>query len=157
MRLAFAVFMPLLAFPLGAAAQLPGGRQVTVTPIRDLSFGPLMAGSTGVVTVDQAGSRGELELDGNGTVSVQFVLPAAMQGPNGATIPLRFGYGDGAYVASSSSQPVRFDPRVPQTVKLPGGSASGRLMLGGKADVPAMPNSGLYSIGITVIVSNPNN
>lgn len=152
MRKLIAVLAWILALALPVQAQ----RQVAVMPVQDLSFGLLYPNVPVTVSPSDAGSRGELTIDGNGTVGIQISLPTELVGPGGATLSVRFGYGDAAYAETSSSPLIVFDPHTPQQVHLPGNTSAGRLFIGGTAQPTAQQPVGTYSAPIVVIVANPN-
>lgn len=135
------------------AAQAGEGAPVVAVATQGLSFGPLIPGVPEAVSVRDAARRAEVVLEGQGTVDVMLVLPRALVSSGGGTIPLRFGAEDGALVATASGEPMLLDPHFSTRVRLTGGPAPARLLLGGTA-VPAREQpAGQYSTTIVVIIS----
>jgi hypothetical protein len=136
--------------PLGAQ-----GRPLVPTGTQNLGYGNVIPGlSTQVLRSDPVGS-GQFTLRGekNAQVQLQFVLPASMSGPLGATIPLTFGASDGGFSATESiTNQVGFDPRASALGRL---SNNGRatVFLGGTANPGPAQRSGSYTGTITLTVS----
>lgn len=139
----------LLASP--AAAQ---GRRETVSalPLQGLRFGMLAGGAPVVVSPLDAGRRASLELVGSGHVTLTFELPAGLASRGGATLPLRFGPGDGRIVFARSSREIVFDPSEPVSFTLPPGLGAATVHLGGSAQPAAQQAPGEYTATITVFL-----
>ena len=138
----------LLASP--AAAQ--GKGTVQALPVQGLRFGVLSTGAPSVVSPLDAGRRATLELAGAGHVTVTFELPAGLTSRGGATLPLRFGPGDGRIVFTRSNREIVFDPSQPVSFTLPPGLGSASVYLGGSAQpAPGQP-PGEYTATITVFL-----
>jgi hypothetical protein len=139
----------LVASP--GAAQGRGGT-VQAIPVQGLRFGLLSAGAPSVVSPLDAGQRATLELAGSGHVTLTFELPAGLASRGGATLPLRFGPGDGRIVFARSSREIVFDPNQPVSFNLPQGLGSATVYLGGSAQpAPGQP-PGEYTAAITVFL-----
>jgi hypothetical protein len=100
-------------------------------------------------------SAGQYDIRGTAgaEVRIEFVLPAVLNAPGGATLPLTFGAADGAYAAQPSlGASVPFDPRLPLVTRL---GKSGRLYLrlGGTATPSTSQPSGSYASSVTVTVA----
>lgn len=139
----------LLAAPGGVAQ---AGRSVSAIPVQGLRFGLLAGGAPAVVSPLDAGRRATLELVGAGHVTVSFELPAALASRGGATLPLRFGPGDGRIVIAGTSREIVFDPTQPVSFTLPSGLGSAAVYLGGSAQPDAAQAPGEYTAAITVFV-----
>lgn len=148
--------VPALVLLLAGASGAAG--QVTAVGQQDLSFGVLVPGVPGLVTVDDAARRGEWLLTGRGNTTISFVLPSAMQGPGGAVMPLVFATGDAAYQrqvgggGGPAPQPV--DPTTPFSVNVPNRQTV-RIFLGGTAQPATTQPAGNYTATITLIVAQP--
>lgn len=138
----------LVASP--GAAQ--GGGGVQALPVQGLRFGLLSAGAPAVVSPLDAGRRATLELAGSGHVTITFELPAGLASRGGATLPLRFGPGDGRVVFTRSSREIVFDPGQPVSFNLPPGLGSASVYLGGQAQPGASQPPGEYTATITVFL-----
>lgn len=137
----------LVASP--GAAQGRGG-SVQAIPVQGLRFGVLSAGAPAVVSPLDAGGRATLELAGSGHVTITFELPAGLTSRGGATLPLRFGPGDGRIVFARGSREIVFDPGQPVSFNLPPGLGSASVYLGGAAQPGASQPPGEYTAAITV-------
>ena len=146
-----ALFLLLLATE-GASGQ------VTAVPQQDLAFGLLRPGVPGRVLVDDAARRAEWLLTGRGNTTVSFVLPAALQGPGGAMLPLSFQAGDVGWLRTGSGgggpamQPE--DPNTPFSINVPNRQTV-RLFLGGTALPATAQPAGNYAATVTVIIAQP--
>jgi hypothetical protein len=138
----------LVASP--GAAQ--GKGSVQAIPVQGLRFGLLSAGAPAVVSPLDATRRATLELAGSGHVTITFELPAGLASRGGATLPLRFGPGDGRIVFARSSREIVFDPSEPVSFTLPSGLGSSTVYLGGAAQPGASQPPGEYTATITVFL-----
>jgi hypothetical protein len=147
-------FVALLLLLCAGTAEAQG-RPLRVSAVSPLGFGTLIAGVAARVSPTDAGRAGQYELRGAKSVSLQleFLLPAGMAGPGGATIPLAFGPGDGGWSPSgSAATQSAFDPRVPGTFLLPtNGKAT--VFLGGRALPSNGQPAGEYAGTVTLVVS----
>jgi hypothetical protein len=139
----------------GSAGLSAQGRPLRVTGVRDLQFGTVIPGVPALILRTDAANSGQLSLTGekNTTVQLQFTLPAAMNGPSGATMPVSFGASDAGFSpAETVTSQVGFDPRVPFVGAL---SNNGRaaVFLGGQALPAGGQRSGTYTATITLTVS----
>lgn len=140
------------ALLLAAPCTAQSARSVSAIPVQGLRFGLLAGGAPAVVSPLDAGRRATLELVGAGHVTVSFELPAALSTRGGATLPLRFGAGDGRIVFAGSSREIVFDPNLPVSFTVPSGLGSAAVYLGGAAQPRAAQAPGEYSATITVFV-----
>lgn len=138
----------LLASP--AAAQRSS--TVSALPVQGLRFGLLAGGAPVVVSPLDAPRRAVLELVGAGHVTLTFELPAGLASRGGATLPLRFGPGDGRIVFARSSREIVFDPNEPVSFTLPPGLGTATVLLGGSAQPAAQQAPGEYTATITVFL-----
>jgi hypothetical protein len=145
------------AFLLGsgvrhAAAQ--AGGSTTVVPLQQLTFGTLVPGVPEVVTVNDVARRAMIALSGTGAVDVTFLLPASLESPEGAAIPLRFGTGDGGLMSSAISPVAPIDPRDSRRLMLAADHAT-HLVLGGVALPARGQQPGHYSARVIILISQP--
>jgi hypothetical protein len=116
-----------------------------------VSFGRLAPGSPASVAPTDITGRGELRIQGEGTFAVVFTLPSALDGPDGARIPLVFAPGDGLWQIRNRT--VRFDPAQSFTIKLNPNAEEARIFLGGTA-LPALGQpAGRYTATVTVMTA----
>jgi hypothetical protein len=139
----------LLSVPLQAQ------RPLTVTGMRGLTFGSVLAGVPRTILRTDPANSGQVDIKApnNSLVLLTFVLPAAMTGPLGALLPLSFGAGDAGYSqAQTIGSQVGFDPRQPFNATL---SNNGRasVFLGGTARPSAGQRAGAYTGTITLTVT----
>lgn len=142
----------IAALLLVASPGAAQGRGVQAIPVQGLRFGLLSAGTPSVVSSLDAERRAVLELAGGGHVTVTFELPAGLTSRGGATLPLRFGPGDGRIVFTRSSREIVFDPNQPVSFTLPPGLGSASVYLGGAAQPAAGQPPGEYTAAITVFL-----
>ncbi len=146
--LAFAAIVTLVS-------QVHAQQPVVATGRQDLTFGIVLPGLPATVSRLDAANSGQYGIRGASRteVRVELTLPATLDSPGGASMPLQFGAGDGGFSvrpAIGSSQ--AFDPRVPLVTDL---SSSGRLFiwLGGTVLPASSQAQGNYSATIVMTVS----
>ncbi|UCD25012.1 MAG: hypothetical protein JSW51_03565 [Gemmatimonadota bacterium] len=144
-----------LAAIVTLAAQLEAQRPLAPVGTQDLTFGIVIPGLPTAVSRLDAANSGQYEIRGERLteVRVDLTLPATLDSPSGAAMPLQFGAGDGGFAdrpAIRSSQV--FDPRAPLITGL---SASGRLYiwLGGTVLPVPTQEQGDYAATIVLTVS----
>jgi hypothetical protein len=91
-----------LAFALAASRGL--GAQVTVRGIRGLSFGTVVPGVPGRVLRTDPVNSGQFEIQGPFLTIIRFTLtlPAVLNGPAGATMPVTFATNDAGWSRTNS-------------------------------------------------------
>lgn len=135
-----------------AAAQ--SGGSTTVVPLQQLTFGTLVPGVAEVVTVNDVARRAMTALSGTSAVDVTFLLPAALESPDGESIPLRFGTSDGGLMSSAVSPVIPIDPHESRRVVLAPDHAT-HLILGGVALPARGQRPGHYSARVIILISQP--
>lgn len=140
--------VPALVLCLVTSGRAHG--QVTATPQKDLAFGMLTPGIPSTVTIDDTIRRAEWVLTGPGTVTISFVLPAGLVGPNLEVLPLSFAAGDAAWQRGGMVQVV--DPNTPFSVTVRGGQTI-YVLLGGTAQPTTTQGAGTYSATVTMIMA----
>lgn len=139
----------LLTCALFAAAS-PAVAQVALFPRQGLSFGVLTAGIADRVDPTDAARRAELEIVGEGDYTVVVQVPAALQSPEGRTLPLRFEAGDGLIRWRKSNKETPFQPGQTVSIRIPKGLGGAYVWVGGTAQPAAGQPPGGYSASITV-------
>lgn len=139
----------LLSAPMHAQ-----GKPVTVTPVRNLTFGTVLPGVPRVVSRTDPANSGQFDIKvPKSPVLLTFVLPLSMTGPAGAVMPLTFGASDGGYSQTMSiGSQVGFDPKQPYTANVPNnGRAS--VFLGATANPAANQRAGAYTATVILTVT----
>src|SRR5436309_10296316 len=98
----------LLGVPLVAQ-----GKPLTVTGIRDVTFGAVLPGVPRVVLRTDPANSGQFDIKGpKGNVLLTLVFPLSMTGVARALMPLSFGAGDDGFSDSQAiGRQVGFDPK----------------------------------------------
>ena len=136
-------------------AQLHAQQPVAAVGTQDLTFGIVLPGLPTAVSRLDAANSGQYEIRGERRteVRVDLTLPATLDSPTGATMPLQFGAGDGGFSARPAIRSSQvFDPRAPLVTNL---SPSGRLYiwLGGTVLPAPTQEQGNYAATIILTVS----
>ena len=145
----------LLAF---AAAPLAAQRPIRVEGIKNLAFGLLLAGTPTSVPRTDPVRAGQVNITAQpkSPIIIQVSLPASMNGPAGATLPISFGPNDAGYSALGAiGSQVAFDPRNSTVVITNTSNGRGTLYLGGTASPAFNQQPGNYSGTITITVAYP--
>lgn len=142
----------LASWPMPAAAQAP--QSVSIVPVQDLSFGLLLPGFQGAVSVGDVSRRAVVALAGQGPVDVAVVLPTALETPTGDRIPLRFSAGDAALLSTTGSTLSSLDPRQINRVQL-SNDRTVLFVLGGTAMTSASTRPGHYAARVALILNHP--
>lgn len=138
-----------------ARAQGNGGRPLNAVSRQTLDFGTMFTGTPSKVSRLDALRAGQFELRGakGSEVRVDLGLPAALNGPRGAKVPLVFAAGDGGYTRDGTiATAAPFDPRSALITTL---SGNGRLyiFLGGTATPAARQSAGTYAGTVTLTIA----
>lgn len=129
---------------------------VSALPVQGLRWGVLAAGIPSPVSPEDAARRASVELVGAGQVTLTFSLPAGLESPSGAVLPLHFSPTDGRIVFPRSSRIIEFDPSLPVSFTIPPGFGGAQVFLGGTAAPGAGQPPGSYAGTITVHVQVAN-
>jgi hypothetical protein len=156
-----AIGLVLLAGLLGGGAleAEAQGRPLRADGQQALDFGELLGGLAQVVAPTDPVYAARIQISGRNRddVLVSFLLPAALQGPGGAVVPLVFGPGSAGYAPGQDiNSQIAFDPAVSSVLTLPG-NGRGMIYLGGTALPPAQAVVGAYSATITLTLSYVGN
>ncbi len=141
------------------AALVAAGRsaaaQVSVIPVRDLAFGPVIVGISTSIGPSHPVRSGQLRLVAPlGTrLRLRFTLPNDLDGPAGASMPINFSNGDGITVGSApNSVPQAFNPKA--TVNMQNTtSTTTNVFLGGTVSPAGNQPQGNYTGTITLTVT----
>lgn len=149
-----------MAVVLGTAAiprTLPAQSSLaTVVPEQPLSFGTMLPGVTETVTVHDGWRRASIRVEGDSPQAVRFIVPAALFGPNGATIPLAFDGSSGAWRTEKSTKLSLFDPIAGTRLALNKQQNVGWIYLGAIAIPAPQQLAGHYTATVTIVIAPPN-
>jgi hypothetical protein len=143
---------------LALAALLAAGpveAQISVTPIRNLAFGPVIVGVPTSIGPSHPVRSGQFRLVAPllARVRFRFTLPNRLNGPAGATLPISFSNTDAIAMGTGpTSVPVTFDPKVQQTFQIVT-STTINVFIGGTVSPAANQRQGNYSGTITFTVT----
>jgi hypothetical protein len=137
-----------------AAGQL--GAQVNVRGVRGLTFGTVVPGIPSQILRTDPLNSGQFEIQGPRfwLIRLTFILPAVLNGPAGATLPLSFATNDAGYSFNNTiGNQIAFNPHQPYTTIILFGGRSG-VFLGGTASPAAGQRAGAYTgtVVLTVVV-----
>lgn len=144
-----------LGAALGAAPTVVYAQSVIGT--QSLNFGNVIPGIPTTVLPTDPVNDGQIRITGAGffrSVTVRFTLPAVMNGPSGATMPISFSSTDaGISWQGTIASMTTFNPNAPFTYTL--WLSSGTVYLGGRVSPGAAQASGSYTgtIILTVILN----
>ena len=148
-------FTWLLAAAALLAVTRPAAAQITVSPIRNLAFGPVIVGVPTRIGPSHPIRSGQFRLTAPLLLRVRFrfTLPNRLNGPLGATMPISFSNSDAIAVGTaSSSVPVTFDPKVAQTFQIVS-STTINVFIGGTVTPAGNQRQGNYTNTITFTVT----
>lgn len=148
-----AVVVATAAIPRTLPAQ---STLATVVPEQQLSFGTMMPGVAEQVTVQDGWRRASLRIEATSPQAVRFVVPAALLGPNGTSIPLVFDGASGAWRTEKNAKLNLFDPAVGTRIALNKQQNVGWIYLGALAVPAAQQLAGHYTATITIVIAPPN-
>jgi hypothetical protein len=125
-------------------------RAQTVVGLQNLNFGNVIPGVPTTVTPTDAVRAGQFRISGVfiRNVTIGFTLPAVMNGPLGATMPISFGNTDGGFSTVFQAN-TPFNPNTPynETVIF-----NATIVLGGRVNPAPTQRGGSYSANIVMTV-----
>jgi hypothetical protein len=129
-----------------------------VNVVRSLAFDRLAPGMPSLTKGSVPTDTGVFEVLGPpGTpIELWFTLPAAFDGPSGATLPLTFDPSSASFsAAQSTADRIPFDPRLRQQFRIP---PNGRMLvfLAGRVLVGADQKPGNYRASIVLFANQVN-
>ena len=145
----------LLALAALPAASRPAAAQITVTPVRDLAFGPVIVGVPTHIGPSHPVRSGQFRVTTLPLVRVRlrFTLPNRLDGPAGATLPISFGSNDALHVGTApNSVPVTFNPKATRVLQVTTGTTI-LVFIGGTVSPAGNQQQGNYAGTITLTVT----
>ena len=145
----------LLALGSGVAPLAAQGRPLTVSRVRDLTFGTVLPGVPRVILRTDPTNSGQFDLVGakSNQVLLTFALPLVMTGPAPATLPLTFGGSDAGYSSTQAiGSQVAFDPNQPFLATL-NKNGRGSVFIGGTAQPSTSQRAGPYTGTLALTVA----
>jgi hypothetical protein len=139
----------LVAAPRAAA-------QVSITGIRNLTFGPVIVGIPSSVGPSDPTKSGQFRITAplNSKVQIRFTLPDALAGAGGAQLPISFGSNDAMAVGSSpGSTPITFNPKATRNPQFQPSTAYD-VFIGGTVTPAGNQQPGSYAATITLTITN---
>ena len=146
--------LTLLCLAVLASATGPAAAQITVTPVRDLAFGPVIVGVPTYIGPSHPVRSGQFRLTAppSSRVQIRFTLPNRLNGPAGATLPINFANNDALHVGTGSgSVPATFNPKATRNIQMTGGDLL--VFIGGTVSPAASQPQGNYAGTITLTVN----
>ena len=150
MRYRLLVLLAVLAAAPSAAAQ------VSITGIRDLTFGPVIVGIPSSVGPSHPTKSGQFRITAplSSRVQIRFTLPDALVGPGGAQLPIDFASNDAMAVGTSpGSTPITFNPKSTRNPQFQPSTAYD-VVLGGTVTPAGNQQPGSYAATITLTITN---
>ena len=137
------------------AAGRPAAAQISVIPVRDLAFGPVIVGIPTSIGSSHPVRSGQFRLTAplNSRLRFRFTLPTRLDGPAGARLPISFTNSDGIAVGSApNSVPEVFNPKANQVVQNVT-STTTNVFIGGTVSPAGNQQQGNYTGTITFTVT----
>jgi hypothetical protein len=148
---------PRLLVLLATLGAVPSAAaQITVTPIRDLAFGSVIAGIPSTVGPSHPTRSGQFRITAplNSRVQVRFTVPDDLAGPAGAQLPITFGSNDAIAIETApGSTPTAFNPKATRNLQFLGGTTY-NVFIGGTVTAATNQRQGNYAATITLTVTN---
>ena len=148
-------FILLLALAALPAASRPAAAQITVTPVRDLAFGPVIVGVPTYIGPSHPVRSGQFRITAGplSRVRLRFTLPARLDGPGGATLPIDFNNNDVLHVGTApNSVPETFNPKATKNIQVTTDTTI-LLFIGGTVSPAGNQPQGNYAGTITLTVT----
>ena len=130
--------------------------QVSITGIRNLTFGPVIVGIPSSIGPSHPTKSGQFRLTAplNSKVQIRFTLPDALAGPGGAQLPITFGSSDAMAVGTSpGSTPTTFNPKATRNPQFQPSTAYD-VFIGGTVTPAGNQQPGSYAATITLTITN---
>ena len=137
------------------AAGRPAAAQVSVIPVRDLAFGPVIVGIPTSIGPSHPVRSGQFRLTAPLGTRLRFrlTLPNNLDGPAGASLPINFSNGDGVEVGGApNSVPHAFNPQANQNIQNLT-STTTNVFIGGTVSPAGTQPQGNYTATITLTVT----
>jgi hypothetical protein len=150
MRFRLLVLLAALTAAPSAAAQ------VSVAPIRDLAFGPVIVGIPSTVGPNHPTRSGQFRITApvGSKVQIRLTLPGQLAGPAGAQLPISFSSNDAIAVGGwPGATPNTFNPKATRNLQFTGGTIY-NVFVGGTVSPAANQRQGNYAATITLTLTN---
>jgi hypothetical protein len=150
MRFQLLVLLATLAAAPSASAQ------ISVVPIRDLAFGPVIVGVPSTVGPSHPTRSGQFRITAptGSKVQIRLTLPGQLAGPSGAQLPINFSSNDAIAVGGwPGSTPDVFNPKATRNLQFTGGTIY-NVFVGGTVSPAANQQQGNYAATITLTLTN---
>jgi hypothetical protein len=149
MRSRLLVLLPALVGVPSAAAQ------ISVSPVRDLAFGPVIVGVPTTIGPSDPTRSGQFRITAplDTRIQIRLTLPNQLGGPAGAQLPIDFANNDAIVVGTGSgSVPSTFNPKATHVLRTT--SATTNVFIGGRVTPATNQAQGNYTATITLTVTN---
>jgi hypothetical protein len=144
----------LLVLAALLTASSPAAAQITLTPVRDLAFGPVIVGVPTHIGPSHPVRSGQFQFTAPllSRVQLRFTLPNQLDGPAGATLPIGFANNDALHVGTApASVPMTFNPKATRTFVVT--DATILVFIGGTVSPAGTQAPGTYAGTITLTVT----
>lgn len=148
----------LWLFPLATLAALFAAphatAQISVAPVRDLNFGPVISGLPTYIGPSHPTRSGQFQVitPPLARVQVRFTLPSQLDGPAGATMPINFANNDALHVDGGvDGVPSTFNPKATRNFQVTSGTAF--VFLGGTVSPATAQAPGTYTGTVTLTIN----
>jgi len=148
-------FTWLLVLAVLLTASGPAAAQITVTPVRDLAFGPVIVGVPTYIPPSHPVRSGQFRVTTVPLLRVRlrFTLPTRLDGPGGATLPIDFNNNDALHVGTApNSVPQTFNPKATKNVQITTDTTL-LVFIGGTVSPAGSQAQGNYAGTITLTVT----
>ncbi len=149
-------FTWLFATAALVAAGRPAAAQISVIPVRDLAFGPVIAGIPTSIGPSHPVRSGQFRVTAplNSRLQFRLTLPTRLDGPAGARLPINFSNNDAIAVGTApNSVPDVFNPKATKVVQNVT-STTTDVFIGGTVSPAGNQPQGNYTGTITFTVTN---
>ena len=146
-------FVWLLPLAVLFAAQ-PVAAQISVAPVRDLAFGPVIPGLPTYIEPSHPTRSGQFRVTAPplSKVQIRLTLPNQLDGPAGAAMPINFSNNDALHVdAAPNSVPSTFNPKATRNILVTDRTAF--VFVGGTVSPTAAQPQGTYTGTITLTIN----
>jgi hypothetical protein len=150
MRFQLIILLAVLATAQSAAAQ------VSITGIRDLTFGPVIVGVPSSVAPSHPTKSGQFRITAplGSKVQIRFTLPDNLAGPAGAQLPISFGSNDAMAVGTApGSTPMTWNPKATRNPQFQPSTAYD-VFIGGTVTPTGNQSPGNYAATITLTITS---
>jgi hypothetical protein len=128
--------------------------QISVVPLRDLAFGPVLIGVPSYVPPTHPVRSGQVRITApvNTRVRLRLTLPTQLTGPAGATLPIDFSNNDAMLSGTGpNSVPSTWNPKSAKVQTLT--SPTTNVWVGGTVSPAGNQAQGAYTATITLTVT----